>query len=166
MMPTYPTITGRKLDLAGLGKTELDFLAAVKALFDRRLEWSDFSRWWTSKLLEAGLTSKSVVYRICQDLEARVGIMEGKVSLPDYRDQLADLIEERHGSLERFCEETGIDPEHPGRVLSARPVPCARDLSRILDAMHLSLVVQPREELVERVGPELAARALAAATQQ
>jgi hypothetical protein len=42
------------------------------------------------------------------------------VAPPDYRDYLADLIEERYGSRYRFCKETVLDPGHLSRVLSSR----------------------------------------------
>ena len=160
---TYRTITGRRLDLAGLGQAERDFLGAVQAKYEAAPEWSAFAGWWTSELGAAGLSERSVAYRICQDLEARLGIAQGKVAPPDYRDYLADLIEERHGSRYRFCKETDVDPGHLSRVLSSQSELSLQNLQRILDALHASLVIQPEEDLAERVSPERGARDLAGA---
>lgn len=160
---TYQTITGRRLDLGGLDKKEGVFLSAVERNYGKQPEWSEFAAWWTGKFRRTGLSAESVAYRICQDLEARLGIAQGKVAPPDYRDYLADLIEERYGSRYRFCKETGIDPGHLSRVFASRSELSLQSLQRILEALHAALVVQPEEDLADRVSPERAAKALAAA---
>ncbi len=101
-----------------------------------------------------------MAYRICQDLEARLGIAQGKVAARDY---LADLIEDRSGSRYRFCKETGVDPGHLSRVFASRSELSLQSLQRILEALHAALIIQPEENLAERVSPERAAEALAAA---
>jgi transcriptional regulator with XRE-family HTH domain len=159
----YPTITGRFLDLGGLAAGESAFLAAVRRRYAAEPEWTEFAAWWMSELQRAGLSMDSPAYRICQDLEARLGIAQAKVAPPDYRDYLADLIEERYGSRYRFCKETGVDPGHLSRVLASRSELSVQNLQRILEALHAALVIQPEEEVAERVSPERGARALAAA---
>jgi len=160
---TYRTITGRDLDLSHLDPAERDFLSAVQKKYEEAPEWSAFASWWAGALKEAGLPETSVVYRICQDLEARLGIAQGTVAPPDYRDYLADLIEERFGTRYRFCKETGVDPGHLSRVLSSQAQLSLQSLERILDTLHASLVIQLQEDLVERLSPELASRALSGA---
>jgi transcriptional regulator with XRE-family HTH domain len=160
---TYQTITGRTLGLGELHAKERAFLAAVRRTYGKGPEWSEFAAWWIAELRRSGLSIESVTYRICQDLEARLGIAQGKVGPPDYRDYLADLIEERYGSRYRFCKESGVDPGHLSRVLASRSELSLQSLQRILDALHAALVIQPEEDLAERVSPERAAEALAAA---
>jgi transcriptional regulator with XRE-family HTH domain len=160
---TYRTITGRPLDLSGLSRAERDFLGTVQSKYEAGPEWSTFASWWSTELRKAGLSQDSVAYRLCQDLEARLGIAQGRVAPPDYRDYLADLIEERYGSRYRFCKESGGDPGHLSRVLSSRSELSLQNLQRILDALHASLVIQPEEDLARRVSPERGARDLAAA---
>ncbi len=159
----YRTITGRQLDFAELDQAERDFLGTVEAKYESGPEWSAFAGWWAAELRAAGLSRRTAAYRICQDLEARLGLAQGKVAAPDYRDYLADLIEERYGSRYRFCKETGVDPGHLSRVLSSQSDLSLQNLQRILDALHASLVIQPEEDLAERASPELAARDLAGA---
>jgi transcriptional regulator with XRE-family HTH domain len=159
----YSTITGRVLRLDGLSADERAFLADVRQRYSQGPEWTEFAAWWMSEFEHAGLSMDSPAYRICQDLEARLGIAQGKVAPPDYRDYLADLIEERYGSRYRFCKETGVDPGHLSRVLASRSELSVQNLQRILEALHASLVIQPEEDLAERVSPERGARALAAA---
>lgn len=165
MKHTYQTITGRKLGLSDLEEKESTFLSAVERRYAKQPEWSKFAAWWTREFSRSGLALEAVSYRICQDLEARLGIAQGKVAPPDYRDYLADLIEERYGSRYRFCKESGIDPGHLSRVFASRSELSLQSLQRILEALHASLVIQPEEDLADRVSPERAAEALAAAAQ-
>lgn len=160
---TYPTITGRVLPLDGLDAAETEFLASVHRRYATDREWSKFAAWWMSEFERAVLSMDSPAYRICQDLEARLGIAQGKVAPPDHRDYLADLIEERYGSRDRFCKETGVDPDHLSGALASGSELSVQSLQRILEVLHVALVIQPEEDLAERVSPERGAQALAAA---
>ena len=160
---TYSTITGRVLHLDGLTGEESDFLTAVQRRYTTDPEWSEFAAWWAEEFRRTSLPRESPTYRICQDLEARLGIAQGKVAPPDYRDYLADLIEERYGSRYRFCKETGVDPGHLSRVFASRSELSLQNLERILEALHASLVIQPEESLNKDLSPERAVEALAAA---
>lgn len=98
------------------------------------------------------------------DLEARLGIAQGKVAAPDYRDYLADLIEERFGSRYKFCEATGIDPGQLSRVFASRADLSLPALQKIVHALGAALVIQPDDALEARISPEEADRALASIT--
>jgi len=161
---TYRTITGRHLSLSGLTKDERRFLTAVRKRYLKSAGWSEFGAWWSTESAAAGFAPGSACYRICQDLEARLGIAEGKVAGPDYRDYLADLIEERHGSRYRFCKETGIDPGHLSRVFASRAELSLQNLQKILKALGATVVVQSSDDVAARVSPAQAARALATAS--
>ena len=159
----YRTISGRRYELRDLGKAEHRFLAVVHKEFDRSPGWSEFGSWWVGAFTRARLPQESATYRICQDLEARLGIAQGTVAPPDYRDYLADLIEERYGSRYRFCKETGVDPGHLSRVFASRSELSLQSLQQILKALGATLVVQPEEVTAAEVSPKRAAQALAAA---
>ncbi len=160
---TYETITGRRLLLDGLSAAERRFLEQVCDQYESNPDWTAFGSFWIREIERAGLLEESVVHRICHDLEARLGIAQGKVAPPDYRDYLADLIEERYGSRYRFCKETGIDPGHLSRVLSSRAELSIQSLQKILESLHVAMVIQPNETVQERLSPQDASRALAAA---
>lgn len=159
----FRTITGRTVDLRKLDNREREFLAAVQRRYQRGPEWSEFSAWWTQEFRQSGLPVESVTYRVCQDLESRLGIAHGRVSPPDYRDYLADLIEERYGSRYRFCKETGVDPGHLSRVFASRSELSLQTLQRVLQEVHAALVIQPEEDLADRLSPRRAMDELAAA---
>lgn len=158
---TYQLISGRTLALDGLDEKETAFLSTVERKYEKQPEWSQFAAWWGEELQRAGLSPESIAYRICQDLEARLGIAQGKVAQPDYRDYLADLIEERYGSRYRFCKETGIDPGHLSRVFASRADLSLQSLQHILGALRAALVIQSEEELTDRMSPERAVEFLA-----
>src|SRR2546425_1998673 len=158
----FQTITGRALDLERLDAKEREFLAAVQARYEKEAAWSAFAAWWPKALRRSGLSAESVAYRICQDLEARLGIAQGKVAAPDYRDYLADLIDERYGSRYRFCKTTGVDPGHLSRTLAGRSELSLQTLQRILEQLDAALVIEPQDALTARLSQERAVQALAA----
>ncbi len=157
----FRTITGTRIHFSALTQADKDFLVRVLGWYANDPDWTEFSARWTKAFRESALSPDSPAYRICQDLEARLGIAQGRVSPPDYRDYLADLIESRYGSRYKFCKETGVDPGHLSRVLSGRADLSVESLSRVLNALQAVLVIESRRDLRQSTSPALAARALA-----
>jgi hypothetical protein len=162
----YQTITGRRIPLSKLSRAEKDFLARVQQKYHSRLEWTRFAAWWNAELTKTGLGTRSLAYRICQDLEARLGIHQGSVSPPDYRDFLADLIDGQFGSRQEFCQATGVDPGQLSRVFAGRADLSLRALHTVLEVLQAQLVIQTREQGREQTSVARAAEALALVTQQ
>ena len=158
----YETITGRGFDLTKLGSVERRLLLRVFKEYQKKPDWTWFAANWGQRFDKAGLPTESPVYRICQDLEARLGIAQGKVAPPDYRDYLADLIEEQYGTRYQFCKATGFDPGHLSRVFSSRSDLSLESLGKLLHVLHAVLVVQPEKSLRSRSKPERVERPLAA----
>jgi transcriptional regulator with XRE-family HTH domain len=159
----YRTITGRRIPVARLTKTERAFLALVGRKYEARLDWTRFAAWWNAEFNATGLAATSVVYRICQDLEARLGIAQGKVSPPDYRDFLADLIDTRFGSRQAFCQATGVDPGQLSRVFAGRADLSLKALQKVLELFGAHLIIQTAEEAREQTSVARAEEALALA---
>ena len=157
----YHTITGRAIDLGRLSRDERSFIAHVMGFYRNSLEWSRFASLWTREFDKRELEPKGMAWRICQDLEARLGIGQGKVAPPDYRDYLAGLIEEKYGSRYRFCKETGVDPAHLSRVFASRSDLSLEALGKMLQVLGARLVVEPEEALRAHTSPEEASRDLA-----
>ena len=146
-MNLYPLITGRHVDLSALNIQERKLLSEVRAQYQREPKWNKFASFWITKFREARLDESSLVYRVCQDLEARLGIAQGKVGLPNYRDYLADLIEEKFGSRYKFCKETGVDQGHLSRVLAGRAELSVGLLEKILHKADATLIIKSRDEV-------------------
>jgi len=152
MKDVYKTLSGRRFDLTLLLPNEREFLKTIFKLYETRPDWDEFSKKWLSlyKEVKNNHTSpaKPAVYRICQDLAARLGIFQGLVSLPDYRDQIADLIEEKFQSRYKFCERSGIDEGHLSRVLAGKKHFAPETLFKIFDVLEVHIELTPQDEII------------------
>jgi hypothetical protein len=160
----YQTITSRRIPVSKLSRTEKEFLSRVQQKYHARLEWTRFAAWWNAEFTRTGLSTRSPAYRICQDLEARLGIEQGSVSPPDYRDSLADLIDGQFGSRQEFCRATGVDPGQLSRVFAGRADLSLQALQKVLEVLRAQLVIQTQEQAREHTSVAHAAEALAAVT--
>lgn len=163
MKTEYRTITGRKLDLSKISPPERTLLREALERVRKTGGWNRFAAWWLKAFNESGLPDASPVFRVCRDLEARLGIAEGKVAPPDYRDYLADLIEEHFGSRHRFCEATGIDAGQLSRVFAGKADLSAELLRRALKELDAHLEVRPNREAEQAFSREEAIDTLAEA---
>lgn len=158
---SYRAITGRVFDLGRLDHNERKFIAAVYEKYRKSPEWSDFAAWWIKEFDRRRLDDHGQAYRICQDLEARLGVAQGKVAPPDYRDYLADLIEAKYGSRYKFCQATGVDQGQLSRVFASRADLSLKALQDILRNLEARLVIQPEADLKANASVEAATRKLA-----
>jgi transcriptional regulator with XRE-family HTH domain len=156
----FVTLTGRTVDLGALSESERGALAAVVEKYRAQPDWTRFAAWWMKELDKREIARESALYRICDDLEARLGIAQGKASPPDYRHYLLALIEERFGSRYKFCMETGVDQGQLSRILSGKGDFSMENLAKMLRALHASLVFQKEEQLRESASPEEVSRTL------
>lgn len=158
--PIYQTITGRRILMSKLTETEYGFLEKVAKKYSFKQNWTRFAAWWNAEFNGAGLSTSSVVYRICQDLEARLGINQGKVSPPDYRDFLVELIDTQFGSRQEFCQATEVDPGQLSRVLASRADLSMKVLQKVVEVLHAQLVIQTEEESRTQTSIDRAADAI------
>jgi hypothetical protein len=161
--PFYQTITGGRFPLSGLSDAEYGFLDTLAKKYNAQQDWTRFAAWWNAKFNASGLTTASVVYRICQDLEARLGINQGKVSPPDYRDYLAELIDAQFGSRQDFCRATAVDPGQLSRVLASRDNLSMKVLLQVLKVLDARLVIQTDEDSSAQTSIDRALEAILAA---
>jgi transcriptional regulator with XRE-family HTH domain len=156
----YRAITGRRYELDALAAEESAFLREIMDLYRQRPDWAHFTREWIARGRATLWKGKRVavgapVYRICQDLAARLGIAEGRVSPPDYRERIADLIEARFRSRYEFCKKTGIDEGHLSRVLGGKKHLAPETLFRVLEALNVEIELVERDELYEHAARTL-----------
>jgi len=148
-------LTGRSLDLRGLSGKELDALVELQRAYDARPSWAEFARLWPRLLRERIWGRRKVpvgspLYRAAQDLELRLGVAEGRVAPPDYRDHLADLIEEKFETRAAFCEATGIDPGNLSHVIAGRKDFSLEVLKKVVVVLDVQLDLVPRGEALRR----------------
>jgi transcriptional regulator with XRE-family HTH domain len=143
MPASHRAITGRVFDLVDLPTVEREFLETMHDLSLSGVSWEEFSRKWVAvgrKTLwgKGPLPMRRTVCRVCQDLAARLGIAEGRVAPPDYRECLADLIDDRFKSRYELCKKAGIDQSQLSRVLAGRGNFSSETLIKILELCGLS----------------------------
>lgn len=147
MASPYKTIAGREFDVTEFSSEERRLLGTLIDEYARKPDWSAFSRFWQRRLkrflarVPAAERPGQSLYRIAQDLEMRLGIVQGAVGEPDYRDYLVDRIEERYGSRYRFCKETGIAEAFLSQVLSGKKDFSVETLRRAAKALGLRLAL-------------------------
>lgn len=145
----YKTITGRVYTLEEFSEDEKRVLGEVRELYKRTDSLEGFSVLWAKRLRELWGGQMLVghgLYRICQDLEMRLGIDEGSVGEPDYRDVLHDMIAEKYGSFRDFCERHKIDSKNLGKIFAGKKEDVAETYNRVLGILGVS-----EEELEKRI---------------
>ncbi len=74
--------------------------------------------------LQPQLTRKDItetpIFKICEDLDARLAINQGYTRPSDYRDELQMIIEQKFPSRYAFCQTIGLDEGYLSRVLNKR----------------------------------------------
>lgn len=154
-MDTYRTLTGRAFDLHALPKKERAALAEVEAIYRGHPDWTEFARTWPFVLRKRVWGRRKVpvgspLYRVCQDMEVRLGVAQGQVAPPDYRDHLADLIEEKFGSRYAFCQAAGIDQGNLSHVLAGRKDFSLDALKKVLHLLDMQLDLVPTAEVYRK----------------
>src|SRR3989344_1640138 len=128
-MTTYTILSGRACHLDALTDHELSALREVLDHLRHNPSWVSFGAAWPlivrrwigeAAFFEAAAERTCGLYRICQDIESRIGIAEGRVAPADYRDILVGWIEERFPSTHAFCGAAGMDDEPLSRALSGQ----------------------------------------------
>lgn len=143
-MDSYRTLTGRVFELHVLSKKERAALSEVEELYRTTPDWTEFARAWPTILRRRVWGRKKVpvgspLYRICQDMELRLGVAQGQVAPPDYRDHLVDLIEQKFGTRYAFCKAAGIDQGNLSHVLAGRKDFSLEVLRKVLDVLDMQL---------------------------
>lgn len=113
--------------LEGLDAEERRLLGSIERRTRSHPDWCDYDNYWMRAVVEfyqaRGLsrrqTIKTPIYRISQDLSARLGIAQGFVRAPDYLDQLEDLVLNHFPSRRAFSKASGLSAGTLDNVLSS-----------------------------------------------
>lgn len=147
----YLDLKGREISLAELSAAERSCIAEMKTAARKHADWSAFSNLWMVRVAELyehqNLTCpqirKTIVYRVCQDLDSRLAMSQGLARQPDYRDELALLIEQRFPTRRAFCEATGLSEDMLSHVLAGRKHLAINTLEESLHRIGFSLHIVP-----------------------
>jgi len=140
----------RTFDLTELDDEERQFLEEIFALYhaDPPPEWSEFGTGWICQYKERELESEAV-YRICQDLEGRLSIVQEKAAKPDYKGCLIELIEQHYKSRYAFCQATGVNEGQLSRVFAGKSQFSIDLLLQILEHLGATLTIIPEQDAAD-----------------
>src|SRR5713226_3718173 len=150
---TYIDINGRVWDLTSLDLDERRLCEELQRRAQTHPDWNDFDNYWMPRVaslydrrgLPRATSSRKPVYKIAQDLSARIALALGLVRLPDYRDDLDEIIREKFNTQRAFCETTGIAEDMLSHVLARRKHLAIDTLTNALGRIGYRLCILPAE---------------------
>ncbi|MGH8543401.1 MAG: hypothetical protein ACREX3_07185 [Gammaproteobacteria bacterium] len=149
----YVDLKGREFSLAQLDADERRLLKSVKQRADRAPPWHEFVNFWMKLVGEfyhdRGLSRSKVrhtdLYRIAQDLGSRLAVAQGLARIPDYRDEIEQLIRARFKTRREFCEATGLSEDMLSHVLARRKHIALDRLNEALARIGYILRIVPQD---------------------
>ena len=149
----YVDLKGRMISMSDLDRHERALIKDLIRRFEAGAGWNEFDNYWLAKVgqfydgrkVSRVDSCRKPVYRIAQDLSSRNGIRSGYVRMPDYRDELAVMIQRRFKSRREFCKQTGISEDMLSHVLARRKHLSIETLTDALARIGYSLQIMPIE---------------------
>ena len=152
----YVDLNGNFICVADLTDAEQKFVGKLKRQAKQHPDWNEFWNYWTHGVADfykdSGLTRKQIretgVYRIAQDLGGRLAVEAGIARVPDYRDELNELIRSRFQTRRAFCQATGLTEDMLSHVLAGRKHLAIDTLADALSRIGFSLRIVPVKSVV------------------
>jgi len=126
----YFDLRGQIIDASTLDEEERQLIDKLQQFSDDHPDarTAEYESYWIRRVgdfyLARGLSrrdvTRTVVWRIAQDLNSRLMIAAGLAKVHDYRDELENLILLKYKSRRAFCEATGLSEDMLSHVLAKR----------------------------------------------
>ncbi|HEX4130047.1 MAG TPA: hypothetical protein VHZ24_08385 [Pirellulales bacterium] len=147
----YVDLDGNTYALSGLDSEERAVFEHLQKEAEQNPDWGLFSNDWhrdLTKLYEPrGLSrreiTETILWEIASDLTGRLGIAQGDMRQPDYRDDLEMLIATRFATRRAFCEATGLSEDMLSHVLARRKHLAIDTLNQALAKIGYTLHIAP-----------------------
>src|SRR5205823_1618537 len=118
-------------------------------------DWDAFDNYWTAAVpafyeargLSRSAVARTVPWRIAQDLSGRLAVAAGLARVPDYRDELEELIRTKFPSRRAFCKATGLSEDMLSHVLAGRKDLSLAALTGALGRIGYRLHILPSPDL-------------------
>jgi hypothetical protein len=148
---SYVDLDGRTYVLSTLDASELELINRCKKFIDDIPDWFKYGNFWmpeVEKLYSArGLSrreiTKTIGWRIAEDLGSRLMIASGLARPSDYRDEIQELIRGRFRTRREFCEATGLSEDMLSHVLAKRKHLAIDTLTDALARIGYLLLIAP-----------------------
>jgi len=160
----HRNLRGEIIPFAQLDDDERALVRTLLAEAASGIDWNGYSNFWMSRVdtfySPRGLSRleirRTAAYRIGQDMGSRIGIREGAVRAPDYRDELSEIIRTRFGTQREFCEKSGLSEDMLSHVLSKRKHLAINTLVEALGRVGYTLHIAPLGERSDRIEESVA----------
>ena len=147
----YADLKNRPYSLADLTSAELKLVDECKKFAATKPDWGDYTNFWIpiaeQLLAQRGWDRRqmieSTLWRVVQDIGARLHIESGLARAPDYRDELEQIIRERFSTRRAFCEATGLSEDMLSHVLARRKHLAMDTLTEALGRIGYTLRIVP-----------------------
>jgi hypothetical protein len=147
----YVDVDGNVLWLSGLDAAERQLVGRLRRRARTHPDWTDFGNYWTRAVaafydargMSRKRSSRTVPYRIAQDLSGRLGIASGLVRSDDCAGDVEWLIREQFPSLAAFCKATGLEEKGLRQFLVGRGEMSVTALQEGLERIGYGLRVRP-----------------------
>jgi hypothetical protein len=148
---TYVDLAGHEYLLKALQHDEQSLIQRLRSFVATHGDWISYSNFWMPEVTKVyeklGLSkdeiTKTVGWRIAQDIGARLGLATGMMSPSDYRSEIEQLIVSRFKTRRAFCEATGISEDMLSHVLARRKNLALDTLQDALGKIGYSLRIVP-----------------------
>jgi hypothetical protein len=155
----YVDLNGMAITLDALDAAERRLLGRLERRARTHPDWSAFDNYWMPAVADfydgRGLSRRQTlqtdIYRIAQDLSARLGIAQGLIRPPGYLDQLEALVFNHFPSRRAFCKASGLPEDTLDGVLAGRMDLSLERLSSALERAGYGLRIVPTQP-VKRTG--------------
>ena len=147
----YMDLDSNAISLARLDDEERRLVARLRRRARTHPDWCAFGNYWTRAVLgfydARGLTRRQTLqtaaYQIAQDLSSRLGLAQGLIRPDDYLSDWEELVLNRFGSRQAFCQATGIAEQVLDRVLAGRQELSLEALTQALERIGYQLRIVP-----------------------
>ena len=149
-MKKYQTLKQEIYDLDALPPEQQSVYEEVWNFYQQAPDWDTFTAVWLAQIdrLYPQLSRKDItetpLFKICEDLDARLAINQGYTRPSDYRDELQRIIKQKFPSRYAFCQTIGLDEGYLSRVLNKRQHISMKKLAQILDAIGYEVTIQEK----------------------
>src|SRR3972149_1548467 len=152
----YKDLRGETLDVSSLDRDERELIAELLRFAEahpdaRTTEYWNFyvkrvGDFYEKRGLTRSETTKTLGWRIAQDINGRLMVASGVARLGDYRGELENLILLKYKTRRAFCEATGLSEDMLSHVLAKRKHLCIQTLADALTRVGYTIHISPLPE--------------------
>ncbi len=148
----YVDLKGRVYPLSRLDADERKLLREFEKRYKTNLDCNEFDNYWTSAVaalydargMSRSRSRETALYKIAQDMGSRLAVDQGLARVPDYRDELEQIIRTRFGTRREFCQATGMTETMLSHVLGHRKHVAIKTLESALSRIGYAIRLTPQ----------------------